>query len=104
MYDGPSHAFVETLEMRAGKGGTTGTIAFALQPETPERSRRGAIRSCSRTPPIVDGTLEVRLGSRTRLFADSYFWDNVIDANSLNGSFDSCVIGGAQAARSFWAS
>ena len=33
----------------------------------------------------LDGTLDIRLGSRTRLLANSYFWDNVIDANSLNG-------------------
>src|SRR5205085_5823585 len=31
------------------------------------------------------------------LFADSYFWDNVIDANAMSGKFATCNIGGAYA-------
>jgi len=31
------------------------------------------------------------------LFADSYFWNNVIDAVTLNGTFDTCTLGGGLA-------
>ena len=41
----------------------------------------------------LDGTLEARITTPTGLFADNYFWNNVIDANTRNGTFDNCVLG-----------
>ena len=41
----------------------------------------------------IDGNLVANITTPNGLFADSYFWDNVIDANALNGTFASCTLG-----------
>ncbi|HKY88199.1 MAG TPA: autotransporter outer membrane beta-barrel domain-containing protein, partial [Pseudorhodoplanes sp.] len=95
MYDGPSYAFVEALDMQAGSDGATGTIAFGLQPVARGLQPAGSYPQLFADLANLDGTLEVRLSATPRTLADNYFWDNVIDANSLAGTFDNCLIGGA---------
>ena len=95
MYDGPSYAFVDTLDMRAGPDGATGTIAFGLQPTNRGSQPAGTYTQLFANTAILDGTLEVRFSPTGRTSANSYFWDNVIDADSRTGTFDNCVIGGA---------
>ena len=94
MYDGPSYAFVDTLDMRAGPDGATGTIAFGLQPTNRGSQPAGTYTQLFANTAILDGTLEVRFSPTGRTSANSYFWDNVIDADSRTGTFDNCVIGG----------
>src|SRR6185503_18213249 len=49
------------------------------------------------TADITGATLLARITPKGGLFADSYFWDNVIDANTLTGKFATCAIDGPYA-------
>jgi hypothetical protein len=92
-YDGPAYAFVEDLNMDA-----TGTLAFELQPAAGGDQPFGTYPQIFTNTATLDGTLEARLTTPDGLFADTYFWDNVIDATTGPiGTFDQCVIGGALA-------
>ena len=51
--------------------------------------------------PTSTARLGVVLTPAGGLFADEYTYDNVIDANVRNGTFDPCVIGGAYAGSLF---
>jgi uncharacterized protein YhjY with autotransporter beta-barrel domain len=90
MYDGPAYALVDTLNV-----GADGTLTFELQPED------GGVQPVGTYPQIfadvanLDGTLvaDISVITPNGLFADSYFWDNVIDANTRNGEFAACIAG-----------
>ena len=89
MDNGASYVFVDTLNM-----GATGTITFDL-PTT--SSPLAPIRRCSRTPQTSMGRWSPNVHPANGLFADSYSWQNVIDANTRTGTFDQCLLGGPNA-------
>ena len=85
MYDGPAYAFVDTLNM-----GPDGTIAFQLEPATGGDQTPGTYPQVFADTANLAGTLAVDIQPKNGLLANSYFWDNVIDANTLVGTFDTC--------------
>ena len=92
MYDGPSYVFVDTYNQAAG-----GTITYDLQPAVGGTQPVGTYPQIFANTANIDGNLVANITTPTGLYADDYFWDNVIDAVTLNGTFDSCSVGGAQA-------
>ncbi|MEO6255928.1 MAG: autotransporter outer membrane beta-barrel domain-containing protein, partial [Sphingomicrobium sp.] len=90
-YDGPSYAFVESLNLEAGAtliyelptSNTGGTQPVGTYPQI-----------FTDTADITDGNLLVRPSTGNGLFADDYFYDNVIDSNALTGTFDTCGLDG----------
>ena len=89
-YDGPSYVFVDTYNQAAG-----GTIIYELQPAAGGTQPIGSYPQIFANTANIDGNLVARITTPNGLFADSYFWNNVIDANTLNGTFDSCALDGA---------
>ncbi len=87
MYDGPAYAIVDTLNMDAD-----GTLTFQMQPATGGTQPVGTYPLVYADTANLAGTLAVDIYPANGLFADSYFWDNVIDANTRNGTFASCVL------------
>jgi uncharacterized protein with beta-barrel porin domain len=94
MYDGPSHAFLNSLDLRAASSGSAGTLALGLEPAAGGVQAAGMYTQLFADTANLAGTLEARLATKDGLFEDSYSWDNVVDANTLNGRFDRCIIGG----------
>jgi uncharacterized protein with beta-barrel porin domain len=92
MYDGPSYAFVDTLSIAKG-----GTVALDLEPASGGAQAVGSYSQIFANTADLGGTLEARITTATGLFENDYSWDNVIDANVVNGEFDSCALGGAYA-------
>lgn len=92
LYDGPSYVFVDELDVAAG-----GAIAFELQPAGGGTQAVGTYSQIFADEANLDGTLEARIATANGLFADSYVWNNVIDANVRNGTSDSCVLQGFEA-------
>lgn len=94
MYDGPAYAFVDTLTVAED-----GTITFELQPEAGGTQPVGTYPQVFADVANLEGTLVADITPANGLFADDYFWDNVIDANTRNGGFDGaqCVIAGPYA-------
>ena len=92
MYDGPAYAIVDTLNIDAA-----GTLTYELQPAAGGAQPVGTYPQIYTDTANLDGTLVADLHPAGGLFADSYFWDNVIDANTRNGTFTSCKLGGAYA-------
>ena len=45
----------------------------------------------------LGGTLVANVTPAEGIFADTYSWQNVIDANARTGRFDSCELGGGYA-------
>jgi hypothetical protein len=88
MYDGPAYAIVDTLNMDPD-----GTLTFQLQPSAGGTQPVGTYPQVYTDTANLAGTLVADIYPAGGLFADSYFWDNVIDANVRNGTFDSCVVG-----------
>ena len=88
MYDGPAYAFVETLNM-----GATGSLTYELQPSAGGTQPVGTYPQVFTNVANLDGTLVADITTPNGLFADSYFWNNVIDAVTRNGTFDACLIG-----------
>ena len=91
-YSGPAAGYVDTFTLAAG-----GTLALDL-PVVSVPS--GAPRALAAPLPIqviatntanLAGTLRIHLSSPNGLFGDSYSFDNIIDANTLNGTFSSVV-------------
>jgi uncharacterized protein YhjY with autotransporter beta-barrel domain len=87
-YDGPAYAFVDTLTV-----GADGTLTYELQPATTGVQPAGSYPQIFANTANLAGTLVADIPN-TGLFADSYSWDNIIDANTLNGTFDQCVVPG----------
>ncbi|HEX8028052.1 MAG TPA: autotransporter domain-containing protein, partial [Vicinamibacterales bacterium] len=92
LYDGPSYVFVDTYNQAAG-----GTVTFDLQPAAGGTQAIGTYPQIFANTANIDGNLVAVVTTPNGLYADSYFWNNVIDAVTLNGTFDSCSIGGDQA-------
>jgi hypothetical protein len=92
MYDGPAYAFVDTLNVASD-----GTLTFELQPGS------GGVQPVGSYPQVfadtvkLAGTLVADVTPANGLFADSYSWQNVIDANALTGKFGTCALGGGYA-------
>jgi hypothetical protein len=82
--DGPSAAYVEQLNVEAD-----GTLIFELPSGADPES---AYPQITADVANLDGSLLVR--SASGLYADSYLFQNVIDADVRNGQFDSCGIDG----------
>ncbi|HET6942406.1 MAG TPA: autotransporter outer membrane beta-barrel domain-containing protein [Sphingomicrobium sp.] len=86
--NGPSTVFVDTLNVAPD-----GTLNLALP------AAAGGTAPAATYPQLIadtanlDGTLVATLTSPNGLFDDSVF-QNVIDAQTLNGTFDQCVING----------
>ena len=78
-----------------------GTIVFGLEPAAGGDQAPGTYPQVFANTAHIDGTLEARFTTPNGLFADDYFWDNLIDANALDGTFDQCQIGGATAGSLF---
>ena len=105
MYDGPSYVFVDALNMAAVTeptgstlSGAPGTIIYDLEPVAGGTQPVGSYPQVfTNTADITGATLLARLTPKGGLFADSYFWDNVIDANTLTGKFATCAIDGPYA-------
>ena len=96
MYDGPAYAFIETLNM-----GADGTLTYELQPAAGGTQPVGTYPQIFTDVADLDGTLVADITPAGGLFADNYFWDNVIDANTRNGEFAACNIDGAYAGSLF---
>ena len=92
MYDGPAYALVDTLNMDAG-----GTLTFELQPMAGGTQPAGSYPQIFADTANLDGILVADITTANGLFADSYAWNNVIDANTLSGKFDQCKLGGPNA-------
>jgi hypothetical protein len=92
MYDGPSYAFVGTLNVAKG-----GTLIYELQPAAGGAQAVGGYSQLFAGTANLGGTLVADVTTANGLFADSYSWDNLIDANVLTGKFDSCTLAGPYA-------
>ena len=92
MYDGPAYALVDTLTVEAD-----GTLTFELQPEDGGVQEPGSYPQVFANTANLDGTLVADFTVPAGLIADSYTYDNVIDANVRAGQFDQCLIGGTYA-------
>ena len=90
MYDGAAYAFIDTLNMDPD-----GTLTFDLEPTSGGDQAPGTYPQVFADTANLAGTLLADVHPAGGLFADSYFWDNVIDANTLNGTFDQCALSGA---------
>ena len=84
-YDGAARVNVDALTIAAG-----GRLALQL----PSYSSGSATypQIFANTANITGATLEVRPSSANGLYANSYTYDNVIDANTLTGTFASLVV------------
>ncbi|HEX5237515.1 MAG TPA: hypothetical protein VFW39_03515, partial [Sphingomicrobium sp.] len=89
MFDGPAFAFVDTLNVASD-----GTLTFQLQPGSGGLQPVGSYPQVFADTANLGGTLVADITTPNRLFAGSYEWQNVIDANVLSGQFDQCVLGG----------
>ncbi|HEY6048361.1 MAG TPA: autotransporter domain-containing protein [Sphingomicrobium sp.] len=86
--DGPSYVFVNTLTM-----GADGTLTYDLPAATGGTAAPGTYPQIFADTANLDGTLVANIASPNGLY-DTTFYDNVIDANTRNGTFDACVING----------
>jgi hypothetical protein len=89
MFDGPAYAFVDTLNVASA-----GTLTFQLQPESGGLQPAGSYPQIFANSANLAGTLVADIRTPNGLFADSYNWQNVIEANALDGQFSQCVLGG----------
>ena len=96
MYDGPSYVAVDNFKL-----GSDGALTIQLQPLSGGVQAVGSYSQVFADTVKLDGTLEADLATSNGLFANSYDWQNVIDANSLSGSFDQCKLGGDYAGSLF---
>ena len=92
IYDGPSYAIVDTLNMDAN-----GTLTFELQPSSGGTQSAGSYPQVFANSANLDGKLVAEVTTPNGLFADSYSWQNLIDADSRTGQFDQCLLGGPNA-------
>ena len=88
MYDGPAYAIVDTLNV-----GGDGTLTYELQPSAGGTQLAGNYAQVFANTANLDGTLIADITTGNGLFADSYFWNNVIDANARDGTFNACLTG-----------
>lgn len=89
-FDGVASASVNTFTVTAD-----GTITYELQPTDPGSQPPGSYQQVYADVANIDGAkLVATIATSNGLFEDSYVWDNVIDANTLNGKFASCSLTG----------
>jgi outer membrane autotransporter protein len=90
-YTGPSYVLVDEFNVLAD-----GTITFELQPVDGGTQPVGTYPQVFANEANLTGTLVADITPAGGLFADDYFWDNVIDAEVRNGGFDGarCQIAG----------
>jgi hypothetical protein len=87
--DAPASVFVDTLNIAKG-----GTLTLNLSATDGGTQVPGTYSQIFAKNASIAGKLVANLKFAGGLFANNYFWDNVIDANSLSGSFDSCSASG----------
>lgn len=92
MYDGPSYAAVDTFNVASD-----GTLTLNLAPAAGGVQAVGAYTQVYADTANLAGTLVANVTPANGIFADSYSWQNVIDANTLTGKFNSCALGGGYA-------
>jgi hypothetical protein len=92
MYDGPATAFVDTLNVAAD-----GTLTLQLQPAANGVQTAGSYQQIFANTANLAGTLAADFSTENGLLADSYSWDNVIQANAVSGTFDQCRLAGRYA-------
>ena len=89
--DGPSYVFMDTLNM-----GADGTITFDL----PAPVGGGANEPIGTYPQVfvntanLDGTIVANIAAPANGLWDNTTYQNVIDATTRNGTFDTCTING----------
>jgi trimeric autotransporter adhesin len=84
-YDGPSKVWVDDFNIVPG-----GTLALQLPVFASGTAHQPGNRYpqiFANTANISGGTLEVRPSSPNGLYANSYFYNNIIDSNALTGRF-----------------
>ena len=86
--DGPSYVFVDTLTVNSD-----GTLTLDL-PQGSGAAAPGTYPQVFADTANLGGTLVANIVSSNGLYTSATY-DNVIDANTLNGKFDHCVLGGA---------
>ncbi|MFL6735440.1 MAG: autotransporter domain-containing protein [Sphingomonas sp.] len=86
--DGPSYVFINTFNM-----GADGTLTYDLPPATGGTATPGTYPQIFADTANLDGTLVANIASSSGLY-DTTLYDNIIDANVRNGTFDACVING----------
>ncbi|WP_265571758.1 hypothetical protein, partial [Sphingomicrobium nitratireducens] len=95
MYDGPAGGWLDTLTIEAD-----GTIVYELPVYSDPALAEASYPQLFVNTANLDGTLLVHPNSENGLYADEYFFDNVIkttndaDASSRNGMFDTCGVDG----------
>ena len=72
-------------------------VTFELQPAAGGAQPVGSYPQIFVNTANLDGELVADVTTASGLFADSYSWDNVIDANVRNGTFHQCALGGPNA-------
>lgn len=87
-YDGAAKVYVDALTIAPG-----GKLALQLPSYPSGTATYPSI--VANTANITGATLEVRPSSATGLYANSYTFDNVIDATTLTGTFASLVVAGS---------
>jgi trimeric autotransporter adhesin len=92
MYDGPSYVAVDTLNVASD-----GTLTLNLAPSSGGVQAVGSYTQVYADMAKLAGTLIANVTPASGKFADSYSWQNVIDANALSGKFDTCALGGVYA-------
>ena len=92
MYDGPSYVAVDTFNVASD-----GTLTLNFAPASAGVQAVGIYSQVYADTAKLDGTLVVNVTPQGGRFADSYSWQNVIDANTLSGKFAHCGLGGGYA-------
>ena len=89
---------MNTLDMRAttATGSTPGTITFDLPPATGGEAAAGTYPQVFVDTANLAGTLVANISAPNGLFETSTY-ENVIDAVTRNGTFDTCLINGIPA-------
>jgi hypothetical protein len=86
--DGPSYVFVNTLTVNSD-----GTLTYDLPAATGGTAAPGTYPQIFADTANLGGTLVANIASPNGLY-DTSFYDNVIDANTRNGTFSQCEING----------
>src|SRR5690606_38453139 len=81
-YLGAAQAYVDDLSIAAG-----GTLALEIPNFSSPGLETDYPQIFANTADITGASLEVRPSSANGLYDDNYFYDNVIDANTLTGTF-----------------
>src|SRR5690606_26956291 len=97
-YLGAAQAYVEDFSIAAG-----GTLALELPNFSSPGLETDYPQIFADTADITGGAIEIRPSSPNGLYANSYFYDNVIDANTLIGTLGPTSAGGSDGADGVYA-